>query len=247
VGLAGGSGLEGITVLTFSGIDYLGNPVFAAKAARIFTLDAGASVSFTLADTLEASLESPSMRGGTPVIVREVPLRESVPAGLKAAGGPFDIDFPRANLSRPMRLRCEPDPKAGLFMWKGEKGWRFVGAPAMEHGFVKIDRPGRYIYLTDGLPPVIKHVALEKTHEGSGFFRPYFCSVPVEDGGAGVDPYGAEAWIGGVRVVCEWDAPRDRLVIPVPASLPSGRTVLSVEVSDRVGNRSVGEFGFMLE
>jgi hypothetical protein len=103
------------------------------------------------------------------------------------------------------------------------------------------------MFFSDGIPPVIEHVAVEKSHEGSGFFKPYFCAVPVTEEGAGVDPWAAEAWLGGERVVCEWDGFRKRLVIPVPASFPAGRTVLSVEVSDRAGNRSVGEFGFVLE
>jgi hypothetical protein len=69
----------------------------------------------------------------------------------------------------------------------------------------------------------------------------------VTEDGTGVDPWSAVAVLGGERVVCEWDEFRKRLVIPVPASFPAGHTVLSVEVSDRAGNRSVGEFGFVLE
>ena len=90
-------------------------------------------------------------------------------------------------------------------------------------------------------------MAVEKNHEGSGFFKPYFCSVPVREDGTGVDPWSAEARLNGERVVCEWDEFRKRLVIPVPASFPAGHAVLSVEVGDRAGNRSVGEFGFVIE
>ncbi len=236
-----------LTVFTVSGMDYRGFPVFAAKASRIFTLRSGGSARFTLSDSIEARMEAPSLRGITPLRITEVPMRGTVPAGLVPVSVPFDLDFPRENLSKAMRLHCEPDAKAGLFMWKKEKGWRCVGVPAMDGGYVSVGRPGTYIFLTDGIPPVIEHVAVEKSHEGSGFFKPYFCSVPVTEDGTGVDPWAAEARLGGEWVVCEWDSFRKRLIIPVPATFPAGHTVLSVEVSDRAGNRSAGEFGFMLK
>jgi hypothetical protein len=146
-----------------------------------------------------------------------------------------------------MRLYCEPDSNAGLFMWDDDKGWKPVGVPAMEGGFVTVGKPGIYVYLRDGIPPLVEHVAVEKGIKGSGFFKPYFCSVPVTEDGTGVDPWSATAVLGGRRMVCEWDEFRKRLVIPVPADFPPGHTVLEVEVSDRAGNRSVGEFGFVLE
>jgi hypothetical protein len=117
----------------------------------------------------------------------------------------------------------------------------------MEGGYASILKPGKYMLIHDGIPPIIEHVAVETGHAGSGFFKPYYCSVPVKEEGTGVDPWAAEAWLDGQRVVCEWDEFRKRLVIPVTASHPAGHTVLTVEVSDRAGNRSVGEFGFVLE
>ena len=237
----------GDAVFTFSGVDYRGFPIFAAKASRIFALRSGDSAPFTLSDSIDARMEAPSLRGTTPIRITEVPMRGPAPAGLIPVSGPFDLDFPMENLSKPMRLHCELDRRTGLFVWKEKKGWKCVGVPAMEGGYVSVGRPGKYMFFSDGIPPVIKHVAVEKSHEGSGFFKPYFCAVPVTEEGTGVDPWAAEAWLGGARVVCEWDEFRKRLVIPVPASFSAGRTVLSVEVSDRAGNRSVGEFGFVLE
>ena len=236
-----------IAVFTLSGVDYRGFPVFAAKVSRISVLRSGGSVRFTLSDSIDARLEAPSLRGAMPLRITEVPMRGAAPAGLIPVSGPFVLDFPKENLSKPVRLHCEPDEKAGLFIWREKKGWKCVGVPALEGGYVSVGRPGTYIFLRDGIPPVIEHVAVEKGHAGSGFFKPYFCSVPVMEEGTGVDPWAAEAWLGGERVVCEWDGFRKRLVIPVPASFPAGHTVLSVEVSDRAGNRSAGEFGFMLE
>ncbi len=236
-----------LTVFTFSGIDYRGYPVHAAKGSRIFALRSGGSASFTLSDSLEARLEGPSLRDVTSLVISEVPMRGVVPGGLVPVSVPFSVDFPGENLSKPMRLHCEPGAKVGLFIWKEEKGWKCVGVPAMEGGYVSVGRPGTYIFLSDGIPPAIEHVAVEKNHAGSGFFKPYFCSVPVTEDGTGVDPWAAEAILGGERVVCEWDGFRKRLIIPVPASFPAGHTVLTVEVSDRAGNRSAGEFGFVLE
>lgn len=238
---------SGHTIFTFAGISYGGFPIHTAMGARIFTIRSGGSARFTLSDTLEAKLEGPSLRGATVLRVKEVPLRGTIPAGLKPVSSSFDLYFARENLSKGMRLYCEPDSNAGLFIWEEEKGWKCVGVPALDGGYVSVDRPGRYIYLRDGIPPVIEHVAIEKNHEGSGFFKPYFCSVPVTEDGTGVDPWTAEARLGGEWVVCEWDGFRKRLIIPVPASFPAGHTVLTIEVSDRAGNRSAGEFGFVLE
>jgi len=237
----------GTTVFTLSGVDYRGFPVRAVKAARIFTLRSGGSARFTLADSIDARIEGPSLRGVTSMLVTEVPVPGAVPGGLVPAGGSFSLDFPREELSKPMRLHSEPGAKAGLFIWKGEKGWKCVGVPAMEGGYVSVDRPGTYIFLSDGIPPSFEHVAVEKGQAESGFFKPYFCSVPVTEDGTGIDPWSAEARLGGERVVCEWDEFRKRLVIPVPAFFQAGRTVISIEVSDRSGNRSVGEFGFVIE
>jgi len=248
VAIAGTEGFgPDVTVCKVSGVDYRGFPVFAAKASRIFTLRSGGSARFTLSDSIDARLEAPSLRGVTSIGITEVPVRGSVPAGMIPVSLPFDLDFRREDLAKSMRLHCEPDEKAGLFVWKEEKGWKCVGVPAMEGGHVSIGKPGTYMFIHDGIPPVIEHVAVETSHPGSGFFKPYYCSVPVKEEGTGVDPWAAEARLDGERVVCEWDGFRKRLIIPIPASFPAGHTVLSIEVSDRAGNRSVGEFGFVLE
>ena len=117
----------------------------------------------------------------------------------------------------------------------------------MMDGYVSIDEPGVYAFFHDPLPPLVKHVALEEWIEGSGFYRDVICSVPVDEPGTGVDPWSAVAFLDGERMVCEWDGSRDRFLVPLPRFVEPGRRVLQIEVSDRAGNRSVGEFGFVLE
>jgi hypothetical protein len=248
VAMSGAGGLRsGTAVFTLSGIDHRGFPLFAARASRIYTIKSGGRADFVLSDSIGARIEAPSLRSAVTVRVAEVPMRGTVPPGLVPVSQPFELDFRREDLAKGMRIHCEPDSNAGLFMWRDEKGWKPVGVPAMEGGFVSVSKPGIYVYLRDGIPPVIEHVAVEQTHAGSGFFKPYYCSVPVTEDGTGVDPWAATAVLGGQRMVCEWDEFRKRLIIPVPADFPAGHTVLEVEVSDRAGNRSVGEFGFVLE
>jgi hypothetical protein len=242
-----GSARGGTAVFALSGIDYRGYRVDAAVAATVLELESGGRRRFLLADTIEAFLEAPSLRAPTPVIVGEEAMRPAAAAGISLEIGPFSLDFSRRNLSKPLRLHCIPGDKTGLFRWEEGKGWKCCGVPSMEGGYATVDRPGIYGFFSDRLPPEIKHVAVETNHGGSGFFKPYYCSVPVTEEGCGIDPWSASAFLGGDRVVCEWDEFRDVLIVPVPASFHEGRTVLAVEVSDRAGNRSVGEFGFVLE
>jgi hypothetical protein len=241
------SSAPGTAVFTLSGIDYRGYQADEATAAIVLALESGERARFVLADTLEAFLEASSLRDDTTVLVSETAVGRPAGRGLEKEAGPFRLDFPRRNLSRPLRLVCSPGDKTGLFKWEDEKGWKCRGVPAMEGGAVSIDKPGTYCYFSDRLPPELTHVAVEDNHAGSGFFKPFYCAVPVKETGSGVDPWSAAAYLGGERVVCEWDEFRGALIIPVPASFPVGRTVLTVEVSDRTGNRSVGEFGFMIE
>ena len=81
----------------------------------------------------------------------------------------------------------------------------------------------------------------------SGFFKPYTLYAPVEENGCGVDPYSAMTVLNGRSVVCEWDEIRKRLYVPVPSGVGAGSATLKIELSDRAGNRSVEEFGFVLE
>jgi hypothetical protein len=248
IAFAGGSRSgTGRSVFTLSGIDYRGFPVYAAKVATIFELPTGSSARFMLSDTVDVRIEAPSLRRGIPLRIAEVSASNPLPDRLNPAGGPFVMDFPAEYLSKPLKVHCSVGEKIGLFYWKEGKGWECAGVPAREGGYVSIRKPGRYAFFRDGIPPVIEHVAVERNHGGSGFFKPYYCSIPVFEDGSGIDPWGAEARLGGRRVVCEWDEYRKTLIIPVPASFPSGHTVIEVEVSDLTGNRTVGEFGFVLE
>jgi len=117
----------------------------------------------------------------------------------------------------------------------------------MEGGEITIPEPGIYAFLRDGLPPGFDTVAIEESTAGSGFFKPFRYYVPVTETGCGVDPYGVSAFLNGERIVCEWDEPRERLYIPLPASYPAGRATLRVEISDRAGNSSVDEFSFVIQ
>jgi len=101
--------------------------------------------------------------------------------------------------------------------------------------------------MTYAKPPAIASPSLVKGAGGGTFFRPVFCSLKVTEEGSGIDPWSAEAFINGSRMVCEWDGFRGRLVIPIPGFIEPGRAGLHVEVSDRAGNRTVGEFGFMIQ
>lgn len=238
---------NGLNIFMSQGRDYRGYRAESVKAFNIHTFSSGGKAAIPICDTLDAWLEAPSVWEPVTCIVREVSLQGAVGPGLRRVCQPFSIDFSGDLLRRPLKIRVDSSRRTGLFEWKEDKGWECAGVPAMEDGTVNITSPGVFILLEDGIPPVIKHVAIEDGHSGSSFFKTYYCSLPVIEEGSGIDPWSAEASIDGERVVCEYDMPRDRLVLPIPHYFRKGSVKLTVEISDRAGNRTVEEFGFMLE
>jgi hypothetical protein len=131
--------------------------------------------------------------------------------------------------------------------WNGKAGWRCVGVPGRDGGFVDVARPGVYAVFADSTAPALKRLAFTRRAPGSGFFKGKLYYVPVRDGGSGVDAESAAAILNGERVVCEYDEYRSRLAIPIPASYPAGPARLRVEIADHSGNRAAAEFSFVIE
>jgi hypothetical protein len=200
-----------------------------------------------IADSTAVDLEAVSPLRPFDMLIREISPAPSPDGGLRPVSSPFTLDFPVDAVERSIRLRCDPGERTGLFEWSEGRGWSCVGIPSRENGSVLIARPGTYAFLADRLPPELGQVSLEPTPSGGSFYRSSYCAVPVREEGSGVDPWSASAELDGIWVVCEWDEHRGRLVIPIPSSMPPGRKTLAVEVSDRAGNVSAGQFGFMLE
>ncbi|MCK4537517.1 MAG: M23 family metallopeptidase [Candidatus Krumholzibacteria bacterium] len=239
-----GSGPHTFRVL---GSDHRGFSADAAKVIDIYPLSSGERAEIVVGDSIRAVLRAPSVRGKVVCLVGDVSMPGPAGNGLRAVSGAFSIRFMEPSLRRRLVLEAEMERRTGLYIWKKDKGWRCVGIPAMESDAVMIGRPGTYVFLRDGIPPVIKHAALEKNHGGSSFFRNVTCTLPVIEDGSGIDPYSTEAAINGEPVVCEWDGLRDRLVIPLPVSMAPGNVTLEVSVSDHAGNRTAQRFGFVIQ
>jgi hypothetical protein len=238
--------VDGLNAVIVAGTDYRGYPLASVTAFRAFRLSSGSSFAFDVSDSLRATLHAQSIRDTALCLVSETMPPAVPPGGCRSSAPPFLIDFPEKRLMKPIKLDCDPGRRYALFRWSGSE-WKCVGVPRMEGGCVKIGEQGIYAFFRDEIPPDVKHVAVENQHAGSGFFKPYTCFLPVKEEGSGVDPYSVYAYLDGSRVVCEWDDFRGRLEIPIPSTMTRGMARLKVEVSDRVGNRSVGEFGFVLQ
>ncbi|MBN2071458.1 MAG: M23 family metallopeptidase [Candidatus Krumholzibacteriota bacterium] len=238
---------NGLNIFRIEGFDHRGFPLIRTEAFRIYLLRSQSEANIVISDTLEASLRGQAVSAEAAVVVNAARFPGSIPEGLKPVTSAFSIDFCEESFRRPMKLVCDTGRKTALFLWEEDEGWSCVGVPAMEGGSVDIPESGIYIFLYDGLPPVIRHAALEERYAGSGFFKPYICYLPVDETGSGIDPWSAETYLDGERVVCEWDEFRKRLYMPVPAFLPPEYVKLRAEISDRSGNRTVEEFGFMLK
>jgi hypothetical protein len=233
-------------VFSVRGRDHRGYPVSAHEAVVIVPLGGGAGAAVVVPDSTVMELDAVSALRRFALLMRDA-AGEPPEGGLRPVSGAFTLEFPGDALARSIRIVCDPGPRTGLFELSEGRGWSCIGVPARENGSVAVDRPGTYAFFTDHLPPEMTHVSLERSPSGGSFYRPLYCSVPVREKGSGIDPWSAAATLDGEPVVCEWDEYRERLVIPIPASIPAGRKVLSVEVSDRAGNVTAGEFGFMLE
>ena len=237
---------DGTHVFMARGRDHLGRVLAKAHAQRIFQIERGGSDSFALDDTLVVEIVPKRLWSEGLCIVAECAMPGPAAGGMSAVTGSFEITFQEDRIQS-LRLRCDPGKKVGLFSWNESKGWKCVGVPAMEGGEVTISRSGVYAFVKDGIPPDFTTVAMERTVAGSGCFRQVRYYVPVTEDGCGIDPYAVSASMNGSAVVCEWDEPRSRLYIPVPSSTPAGPVTLRVELTDRAGNRSAGEYSFLIQ
>ncbi len=238
---------SGVNIFTVRGMDHRGYPLECVRALRIFVLGPAATASFDTGDGLAIRIKASSVRGAAPLLVRDAedPGRRS--SGLVPLGAPFSLAFPAAGFAGPLRCGFDAGRAAGLYRWSGKAGWRCVGVPEREEGFVDVRRPGVYAVFADSTAPVLKRLAFTRRSPGSGFFKRKLYYVPVHDGGSGVDAESASAVLNGERVVCEYDEYRSRLAIPVPASHPAGPARLRVEIADRSGNRNAAEFVLVIE
>lgn len=237
--------VDGTNILVAQGRGPGGRILSSARAERIFKLERNGSWSFSLDDTLRVEIIPKRIWREGLCIVRENPMPGPAD-GLAAVSAAFSIEFQEDRIQS-LRLRCDPGKKVGLFRWHEKKGWKCAGVPAMEGGEVTISQGGIYAFFRDGLPPDFRTVAFVESQPGSGFFKPVMYYVPVIEKGCGVDPYATSVSINGSTVVCEWDELRSRLDIPIPASMPAGPVTLQVEITDRAGNRSVGEYSFVIQ
>jgi len=237
----------GVTIFSIRGTDYRGFPLDRIRAFQIFTFGTGGSASFDAGDSLTVRLRAPSVRGTAALLVREAAAAGKNPIELEPVTAPFVLDFPVEGYERPLQCGFDSGRAAGLFLWDGKAGWRCIGVPEQEGGAVEVRRPGTYAVFTDSKAPIMRRLGFSRRGAGSGFFKRKLYYVPIHDRGSGVDAESAAAFLNGKRVVCEYDVYRARLAIPLPRTYPPGPANLRVEISDRAGNRSVGEFSFVVE
>jgi hypothetical protein len=237
---------NGEVVISLGGMDYRGFSLNTVAVLGSLKMERGGERCFQLDDTVSICLVARSLWRDGLCIVREVPSPAAPSEGLIPVSTAFSLEFRRDHIER-LRLRCALGEKIGLFRWTEEKGWKCAGVPAMEGGEISLPGSGVYAFFRDGLPPDFSTVAIEDSPAGSGFYRPYRYYVPVTETGCGVDAYATSAFLNGEQTVCEWDDLRGRLYIPIPASQPAGPATLRVEIADRAGNRSVDEYGFVIQ
>jgi hypothetical protein len=239
---------RGANLFSVDGMDWRGAPLHAEILQRVFPLATGETGSFSVGESLEVAIRARAVIGRIVCIADEAPLPAGAPEGLAPAGSAFRLEMPLDRLREPLALAIASPKDVCLFRRTAASGWRFVGAPAAEEGVLDIRSCSTYAFFRDTIPPRPGRPVLHRRGpRGSGFFMRGFCAIPVLEQGSGVNPYSVSATIGGAGAVCEYDEHRHRLVIPLADSIPRGSVVLAVELADRAGNRSAGEWRFVLE
>jgi len=239
---------SGVTIFVIRGMDCRGFKLERALAYHLYVLESGGGASFNAADTVAIRLKAPFTRGRSVLIIREAEDPGATSTELIPLARPFVLDFSLERYARGFLCDVSGNAQAGLFRWSGRRGgWRCVGVPARENDMVAVSRAGTYAVFADTTAPKLKELSRVRSNPGSGFFRNTLYCVPVRDAGTGIDAESATALLDGERVVCEWDEQRKRLAIPIPKAYPPGPARLRIELSDRAGNGSVGEYVFVID
>lgn len=233
-------------LVSFDGRVAGGYPVETRSAARALLLASKQSAGFEAGQGLALGLRAAGSADTAVVVVAELPLPGAPPPGLQPVGDPFSLRFLPWRVGE-LELSAATSRRTGLFRWDETRGWRPGGVPAASGGLVSIARPGVYALFADSIPPLVKHVAVEKRPVASGFYRSTALYAAVEESGCGIDPFSATATIDGMPAVCEWDHIRERLYILLPADHPGGPVTVVAAITDHAGNRGQGRFGLTLE
>ena len=96
---------------------------------------------------------------------------------------------------------------------------------------------GTYTVMSDTTAPSISRPRIFRRNDGK-----WFATVRVSDSGAGMDYRSAEFYVNGVRGIAEYDPFGGMLIYHLPGFTPSGQNEITVEVSDRAGNRARAVF-----
>jgi hypothetical protein len=239
---------SGVNLFSIRGMDFRGFMLDRAHAYQLYVFESGGRASFNASDRFAIRLKAPSIRGRSAVLVREAVNPARASPELVQLTPPFVLDFPLEGFARALLCGFDQSPKAGLFRWSGGRGgWRCVGVPENEGGMVEVKSPGVYAVFIDTKAPELKALSFTRANPGSGFFKRKLYYISVREGGAVVDSESAVAVLNGARVVCEWDEYRKRLAIPIPRAYPRGSARLRIELGDLAGNRTVGEYAFVIE
>ncbi len=242
-----GSLPDGENLFRVRGSDYRGFSFEDFLAAGIFFFRSGRELVWPAADTLSLRFSSPSVSGTAPCVISPSNAAVRTDSSRIPVISPFRLDFQEGAFLKPLVLFSDAGGRIGLYKYdKDGSSWSCLG-PAAAEGGITINRAGVYALFRDGLPPRIGKVGISEKPAGSGFFKNYCYSIPVVDDGSGIDPYSAEVYWNHRWVVSVWDDIRGRLFIPVPSSVTDREVSLKVGISDKIGNRSVENFSFVIK
>jgi len=237
---------DGENLFRVSGTDHRGYSFEKYFAAGILLFRSGRELSWSSSDSVSLDFESSSVTGTAPCVIGNYSAFEA-DSSRKPVIFPFSLDFQEDSFLEPLRIFSNAGDRTGLYRYDAEdSSWSCLGPAGREDG-ITISRSGIYALFKDGLPPRIGKIGISSQPRGSGFFRDYSYYITVDDTGSGIDPYSAEVFWNNRWMVSHWDDIRGRLYIPVPSSLSEREISLKVAISDKIGNRSVEDFSFVIK
>jgi len=167
----------------------------------------------------------------------------------------YAADWPiESSVPLPLAFKGFPSPNsksitdfskgAGVYRWKNNKKWDYVGPCSLESQSFHFEEPGWHVVFIDVAAPEFQStqevIAIipgpVSTLTEISLPRWGITAIALDDPGSGVDTGTLTAQLDGQPLIVEPDPPRDRILIEWPDELTAGSHELRLSVSDAAGN-----------
>ncbi len=238
-------GPDGEVVLTVAGRDLSGNLGVDALTLRIDTVNRGEGGRVgDLSSGIEAVFPPGAVYQAFAARIEET--RAIAPPGMNMIGPAYTL-YPQdrvfdepATVWMPVPPREETNGRIGLYRWRGQDNWSYLGRLVREEGSAlgaRVKTFSTFALLEDRIDPLIWRI---KPADGSRLSeRRPILSAGIRDQGSGIGrEENVVLKLDGRQVIAEWDPPIETVHYRPSQPLSPGEHLFEATVTDRAGNRS---------